>query len=273
MRKPVSRVFRGVLVGMLLAGIGAAGAADAQLTNAGVREMVSAKIAPQIIVMTIQSSPSRFDTSPDQLVRLTRAGVPQDVIAAMVAAGGGSGTGAAGGAAAAAAGGPVAVGQVMMVDGGKRTNMQYTAGTLRTAVRGLGFGGAATYAALPGPRAQLRIAGKRPAFDVAIPSNARPEGYVTLARFEQRKNGTREVSIAGGGGFSYSTGIHPDRIVATTVSPVSGGAPSGHTVYRFTPSQDLAPGEYALVSTAAQAQGGGFGQSAAAGSYFDFGVD
>ena len=41
----------------------------------------------------------------------------------------------------------------------------------------------------------------------------------------------------------------------------------------FTPSQDLAPGEYALVSTAAQAQGGGFGQSAAAGSYFDFGVD
>ena len=153
---------------MLLAGIGAAGAADAQLTNAGVQEMVSAKIAPQIIVMTIQSSPSRFDTSPDQLVRLTRAGVPQDVIAAMVAAGGGSGTGAAGGAAA--AGGPVAVGQVMMVDGGKRTNMQYTAGTSRTAVRGLGLGGAATYAALPGPRAQLRIAGKRPAFDVAIPA-------------------------------------------------------------------------------------------------------
>ena len=146
---------------MLLAGIGAAGAADAQLTNAGVREMVSAKIAPQIIVMTIQSSPSRFDTSPDQLVRLTRAGVPQDVIAAMVAAGGGSATGAAGGAAA--AGGPVAVGQVMMVDGGKRTNMQYTAGTLRTAVRGLGLGGAATYAALPGRgrNCGLRASGPR----------------------------------------------------------------------------------------------------------------
>ena len=123
--------------------------------------MMSAKIAPQIIVMTIQSSPSRFDTSPDQLVRLTRAGVPQDVIAAMVAAGGGSGTGAAGGAAA--AGGPVAVGQVMMVDGGKRTNMQYTAGTSRTAVRGLGLGGAATYAALPGRgrNGGLRASGPR----------------------------------------------------------------------------------------------------------------
>lgn len=271
MRKPALRVFRGAMLGMVMGVAGVASAAGAQLTNADVQKMVSAKIASPTIIMAIQSSQSNFDTSPDQLVRLTRAGVPQDVIAAMVAAGGGNGAAPAG--ATAAASGPVGAGQVVMMDGNQRINMQYTAGTLRTAVRALGFGGAATYAALPGSRAQLRIQSKRPSFEVAIPNNARPDGYVTLAHFEPRKNGTREVSIAGGGGFSYSVGIHPDRIVATTATQVSGGAPAGSVLYRFTPSQDLAPGEYAVVSTTSQAQGGTLAQAAGAGSYFDFGVD
>lgn len=272
MLKPAGKMARGVLFAMLMVGVsGFAAAADQPLKNADVEKMVAAKLAPQTIIMTIQASPSSFDTSPDQLIRLSKAGIPQNVIEAMVAAGGGSAPGAA---ASAGPAGPVGVGQVVMVDGGKRVNMHYTAGTMRTAVRALGFGGAATYAALPGAQAQLRT-GNRPSFDVAVPSNARPDGYVTLARFEPRKNGTREVSIAGGGGFSYSTGIHPDRLIATTITqaPSQAGAPAGHTVYRITPTQDLVAGEYALVASAGPAQTNGFGQAPASGNYFDFGID
>lgn len=273
MREPVKRVLRGALVGMVMV-VGASGIAHAaELTNADVQKMVAAKLAPQTIIMTIQSSPSKFNTSPDQVIRLSKAGVPQAVIEAMIAANGGSGAGAsAGGTATGSA--AIRADEVVMLDGNQRISMRYTVGTMRTAVRALGFGGAATYASLPGPKAQQRISNKRPSFVVAAPSNARPEGHVILASFETRKNGTREVSIASGGGYSFSTGIHPDRIIATTFEPLASqaGAPSGHTVYRITPNVDLAPGEYALVPASGPAQQTGFGATGSS-NYFDFGVD
>ncbi|HLL74133.1 MAG TPA: hypothetical protein VK421_02625 [Pyrinomonadaceae bacterium] len=55
------------------------------LTNAGVVKLVRAKFSEKIIVAVIRSRPARFDLSPDRLVELKRAGVPERVILAMLA--------------------------------------------------------------------------------------------------------------------------------------------------------------------------------------------
>ena len=74
--------------------------------------------------------------------------------------------------------------------------------------------------------------------------------------------------------MSYSTGIHHDRVVATTSSPApdQSGAPQGFTVYRVVVVNPLGPGEYALVLYNSQVRVAGFFASGL-DSYFDFGVD
>ncbi|MGB7924544.1 MAG: hypothetical protein WCF57_14990 [Pyrinomonadaceae bacterium] len=59
--------------------------ADA-LTNADVLEMLRAGLAPEIITAKIKASASRFDTSPDTLQELKKAGVPDAIVLAMVEA-------------------------------------------------------------------------------------------------------------------------------------------------------------------------------------------
>lgn len=54
------------------------------LTNADVREMVEAKIAPEVVVEKIRASPCDFDTSPEALGRLKEAGVPDALLLVMV---------------------------------------------------------------------------------------------------------------------------------------------------------------------------------------------
>jgi serine/threonine protein kinase len=57
--------------------------ADAVLTNDEVLEMVQAKVSTPIIISQIQSSPTKFDLSTAEIIRLTKAGVPDTVIQAM----------------------------------------------------------------------------------------------------------------------------------------------------------------------------------------------
>jgi len=57
--------------------------ADAVLTNDGVLEMVQAKVSTQLIIGQIESSKTKFDLSTAQIIRLTKAGVPDAVIQAM----------------------------------------------------------------------------------------------------------------------------------------------------------------------------------------------
>jgi hypothetical protein len=59
--------------------------AEEPLTNAGVVKLVRAKFAEKTIIAVIRSRPARFDLSPDRLVELKRAGVPERVILAMLA--------------------------------------------------------------------------------------------------------------------------------------------------------------------------------------------
>jgi predicted Ser/Thr protein kinase len=57
--------------------------ADAALTNDGVLEMVQAKVSTPLIIGQIQSSKTKFDLSTAEIIRLTKAGVPDTVIQAM----------------------------------------------------------------------------------------------------------------------------------------------------------------------------------------------
>lgn len=64
--------------------------AEEPLTNAGIVKLVRAKFAEKTIIAVIRSRPARFDLSPDRLVELKRAGVPERVILAMLARDGAS---------------------------------------------------------------------------------------------------------------------------------------------------------------------------------------
>lgn len=243
------------------------------LTNADILDLVAAGMDDDTIIAMIQTSESDFDSSTKAIISLSKAGVGQSVIKALVEAN-----------AAPASQTDVAANedpnedkfdpeQLMRVDGDTRTPMRYVTPQMRTAARAMGFGGVATYAVMRGSESNTRIISKKPIFELAIPSNAQPNSYVTLASFAKRKNGSREV-LVGGGYMSYSTGITPDRIIDTTVTRLDdqSRAPEDFTLYHIEPKADLKQGEYAVIFYNSQIPLGGY-FTAGLDSYFDFGID
>lgn len=153
---------------------------------------------------------------------------------------------------------------VYSVTNGQRTQMR--AIMVSTNTRVVPYGGARQYAVMPGDRAMTRLSADS-SFLVAVPSNIQPQGVVVLASFESSR-GSRRV-LVGGGYMSWSTGIHPDRIIAVNMEQAGGSAPAGHTMYRVTPATPLASGEYAIVVATGQQQG----YAGIPGTFYDFGVD
>lgn len=250
----------------------------ATLTNSDVVKMAQAKIDPAIIVTSIENSESAFDVSPQGLINLSSAQVPEPVIAAMIkraSAPAATSTPTTPPTAAAPATDLMSPSDIIFVDGDSRVPMRYLVPQMRTTARALGFGGIATYAVLRGTNATFRTHNPQPSFLVSVPNQAQPESYLTLASFAVRPNGTREIMI-GGGYMSYSTGIHPDRVVAVTSEklPDQSKAQKGFTIYRVTPRARLAIGQYAVILYTSEMQalvstwfsGGG-------NAYFDFGVE
>ncbi len=74
--------------------------------------------------------------------------------------------------------------------------------------------------------------------------------------------------------MSYSTGIHPDRLVAIDIAALEdqSAAREGFMLYTVTPKAELPPGEYALVSNNKDFQVAGFFAHGGI-SCFDFGID
>jgi hypothetical protein len=60
--------------------------ATVPLSNKNVISMHATRLSPDVIIAKIKSSPTRFDTSADGLQKLKRAGIPDNVILAMVQA-------------------------------------------------------------------------------------------------------------------------------------------------------------------------------------------
>ena len=264
------RWFSALVVGLMLT---APAVAQAPMTNQSVIDLAKAKMSDDIILSAIRGSKPSFDLSADGLIALKNAGVSDAVLQEMLRVNSG---GAAAPAAAAAGGAAVAGGlnpeEVVLIDGGAEQGMKYLSPQLRAAARALGFGGMAQYAVLAGEAARLRTS-KTPKFRIAVPNNAQPESYFTLASFAVRNNGSREVQV-GGGYISYSTGINRDRVVPVRYEQAAdqSKAPANFAIYEVTPDKALDKGEYAVVLYSSQIRSTGYFLSGL-DSYFDFGVD
>ncbi len=253
-------------------------ASAATLKNSDIIKMVEAKLDPSIIISAVQGSEGRFDTSAEGIIALSKAGVPSPVIDAMIKKNATPASSAAPSSAATAtavSGNQMKPSEVVMIDGADSKTMQYLNPQTRTAARGLGFGGVASYSVLRGAAASLRTKNASPAFLVAVPNQAQADSYFTLASFAVRKNGSREIMI-GGGYMSYSTGIHPDRVMAVKSEKHADQtrAPKDFTIYKITPEKPLAAGEYAVIIYSGEMQGlVGSWFSGTGNAYFDFGVE
>jgi hypothetical protein len=273
------RVIQFLLLAMLICTVSPSIAADAKpMTNQDVVNMVKAKLPHDTIVMAVKAAKPDFDTSADGLIKMQSAGVPADVIEAVIATQGGSGGGQRSSA------GPVVgtPGQLMggwnpeeiiLIDGGERIPMRYLTPQMRHAVRGFGYGGVAQYAVLRGSSASLRLKNNQPEFLLAVPSNAQPESYFTLVNLAVRKNNSREIMV-GGGYMSYSSGVATDRVVAAKSERLAdqSSSPKDFITYRIKVASPLAPGEYAVVLYNSQVRTVGYFASGL-DSYYDFGVD
>jgi hypothetical protein len=272
-----------LIAAALVAGLLAVRLLAAPLTNADVIKMATAKLDDGIIITAIENSEPKFDTSPTGLIELSAAKVSQAVITAMIKRGNVAPAPAAPAAPSSAAPAPavsaaaeaMSPSEVILMVGDEKRPMRYLNPQMRTAARALGLGGVASYAVLRGTAAKERVKGGSPSFLVSVPNQAQVESYVTVASFAVRPNGSREVMV-GGGYMSYSSGIHPDRVMA--VDSVKwedqSRAQKGFTIYKVTPRRALNIGEYALILYTGEMQGMvGAWFTGTGNSYFDFGVD
>lgn len=249
------------------------------MTNQDVINLVHAKVAQDSILMAIARSKPGFDTSAASLIELNKQGVPDTIVQAMIrsedvpARATSKPSGNSHAATATAASGSFNPEEVILFDSAQRITMHYLSPEINSGAKALGFGGMRSYAVLRGERAVLRVNSTQPSFLLAVPSNAQPQSYFTLANFAVRKNGTREVTI-GGGFMSYSSGIPKDRVVETRCEqyPDQSRAPSGFTIYRIIPVAPMSGGEYAMILHSGQFHVGGFFGMATTDSFFDFGI-
>lgn len=255
-------------------------ASAATITNADIIKLLEAQMPESVILQSIATSTTKFDSSPTALIALKNKGASPAVLNAVISPKSLTAAPAPAGAAAPAARAtPVAASnainpeEAIVVQNGQETPMQYLTAQMRTAARALGFGGVATYASLTGTKAARRLPGEGFEFIVSVPKNAQVAGYVTIASFAIRNNGTREVST-GGGYMSYSSGIAKDRVVPITSEQLAdqSRAKEGFVLYKVKPEKPLASGEYALVFYTAEVRVAGF-FAQAANSFYDFGVD
>jgi hypothetical protein len=227
----------------------------APMTNADVIKMAKAGIDESVIITSIQNAENGFDTSADALIALNEAKLSKPIVQAIITRA--SATGAA-------APGPdrantQSADEIIMRDNGATRTLRYVKPQTRTAQRGMGWGGVAAYCVLPNLKAALR-ATPGATFVVSIPEHATIESHFTLANFEPRRNGSREVLIGAGGWASVSTGIPKARVVPVKIEKASdqSRAPAQHVIYTLTPEQPLKKGEYAFIADE---------------KCFDFGVD
>ncbi len=276
------------MIRLLLAlSLAALNASASVLTNADVIKMSTAKLDDAIILTSIENSEPKFDTSPQGLIDLSAAKVSQPIIAAMIKRGNTTAKKESARATPSASTAPAVTespktegelmspSEVFLVDGDETKAMRYINPQMRTAARGMGFGGIASYAVLRGDKATERIKNAQPSFLVSVPNQAQPESYLTLASFAVRTNNTREVST-GGGYMSYSSGIHPDRVVAVNSEKAAdqSKAQKGFTIYKVTAKRAMPIGEYAVILYTGEMQGVvGTWFTSAGNAYFDFGVD
>lgn len=260
------------------------------MVNSDVIKLVKAKLPESTIIITIQTRPSTFDTSPESLIALKKNGVSTNIIEAMLHASAKPATsrepsaGSTQGAPSATV--PtsgiaslwgskqsrVEADRVFMFDGDKRTEMKFTKPGTRTKW----LFAVMTYATLGGLKARLRTSNPSPEFEMILPNNVEVSSVIALALLAERDNGTREILI-GGGYMSISQGLPKERNIRIVYdkTPDQANAPEGYEIYRIKPAEPLKPGgEYAfMVSKPSGGAMGGFGSAEFSYNFYELGID
>jgi hypothetical protein len=256
------------------------------LHNEDVIQMVHAKLSDGLIVAKIKSSPCKFDTSTEQLIKLKSEGVSDEVLKAMAECGAPATAPAAATAPPADPNNPDsphAPGIYLLKqgpEGGQMITLEPTSysgekmGGFFKAGMTYGLAKVKYKVTVPGRQASLRIQDPRPTFyfyfDVKAGSFGSSGGMgggptnpndFALARLEEKKD-QREVVVGQMGITGGSTGIRSQDSVPFDAESVRPGE------YKVVPKEDLKPGEYCFF----------FGRSGqtmglTGGTLFAFGID
>ncbi len=275
-------------------------AADAEaLTNEDVIKLVQAGISDSVIIAKIKNSCTKFDTSPDTLIRLKQIGVSDAVLEAMAQATGAMPSGPTPPGDPNDPLSPHAPGIYLVKTERQSKRMVQLEPAAYSQVKLTGpprvplpvgtIGKSKWKAVLRGERARLRVSEPMPVFyfyferapaagagggsqtprepvptrGIGFSAASGPNQF-TLAKFET-KNGERELVIGeiGGLGTSISMGISNKDVIEFDFQKLAPGT------YKVTPRADLEPGEYCFIYTSPAAGAG----PSIGGQLFDFGVN
>ena len=285
--KPTT-IFRFVLLTMtLLAFAGVTAFAQEVMKNGDVISLVKAGLSSSIVIDKIRTSRSDFDLSTDALILLKQAGVPDDVVGAMLAAKTGGTTSSSTNTAPAAATDPndpkaphdYGLYLFEEKDGNRKmtqlmatVSQQNRTGGMFTSSLTYGIGKVKIKTNLPGTAAKLQLNSPRPVFyfyldnktgglNTASGIPATPSEFA-LVRFNVRSD-NREVTIGKANAFGAKGGLSDEYVVEFVAED------QGNGVFKVTPKVDLKNGEYAFYLL----NSGNSNASTAVGSkFFDFGI-
>jgi hypothetical protein len=223
------------------------------LTNDDVIKMVQAKLPDAVVVAKIRTSPCKFDTSPDTLIKLKRAGVSDPVLQAMTES-------AAPTPAPPANPVPPALGSreaaTVLVPGLPSQFGAYykdpdkgwvaleqapaerimTKGGGRVLLQG-GFGSIKSVQVYTGAEAPVQIHESTPVFYVrGLAASGRG---IVIVRMDKKKD-QRELQVGSAGAFSSNAGYKPSDLRHVAVAHIS------NDVVSVVPKTGLDSGEYAL---------------------------
>lgn len=255
-----------ILIGVLVSEAKGQTTPPQALTNDDVIKMVQAKLGDAVIVAKIKSSPCKFDTSTDALIKLKQAGVSDAVLQAMTEAVGPATSEPPNPSpvAAAPAGAPKVPDLPSTYGAYYRGNSGWINLEAPVIFEGKAKGVAKTiFDPLPrshlknqtiydGPRAGLRITNDGSSFCLYSPAAKYDAPAAKIVKLEV-KNGHRQVDQAMQDILSRKEGYKTSVIREVDVSTISAD------VLVVTPRSNLEPGEYLLS----------FGY----GKHYEFGVD
>jgi len=288
---------------ILLASLGAPAQASEVMTNESVIALARAGLGEATLLAKVRSTPGRYDTSTAGLLQLSKAKVPESVIAAMLGATSPNQSAVSAGVTAASGDSadpatPRPSGIYLYDTGSSRlqridpTSSAQTkhAGRLASALT-LGMASQKLVTVLPTPTARVRVSSGTPAFyfyfdrsDSSLSSSgqsgpwgAMPGAQQTpitspnefaMIRFDIKRS-NREVVMVSQNIVSAQAGVMDKARVNFTYEDVAPG------IFKVTPAEPLPPGEYAFV----YASGGSgnmmsmYGMGGQSPRIFDFGVD
>jgi len=281
-----SKLFSLVMLGVIALSARFNVSAQEVLNNKTIIEMVNAGFGKAVIIGKVKSSAGKYDLSIDSLMALKKAGIDDEIVAAMIevysrAAG-------TGGSAAVVSSDPndplsphnYGVYLFEETEGARRMTQiepsvsaqNRTGGKVTRAITPFGLGKVKVKANLPGNASKIQLKQSQPVFYFyldaksggldtlsGIPST--PNEFV-LVRFNVRDD-NRELTIAKSNAYGAKGGISDESVVEFTSEKV------GEGIYKITPKAPLKNGEYAFYLL----NSGNSNASRAIGSkFFDFGI-